>query len=270
MSEGRTAQLAYSEQKPLMSDEAHRRQKARKIVGVLLQHLGREDLGGLTVLDLGCSAGIIASELAARGGRTVGVDIDAPGLARAQREHGETVRFLAADGEQLPFPDGSVDVVVFNHIYEHVVAAEPVVEEIQRVLAPTGVVYLGLGNRLGVIEPHYRLPFLSYLPAGPADRYVRAFHRAERYHERFRTRRGLRRLFAGLTCWDYSLAIVREPSRFAAADVVHGPLGSAVSALPTPVLSALLPVFPTYVWVGGKSAAGPRGAVLGTPVRRVT
>ena len=73
-----------------------------------------------------------------------------------------------------------------------------------------------------------------------------------------------------MTCWDYSLAIVREPDRFAAADVVHGPIGSAVSALPVAALAALLPIFPTYVWVGGRTAAGPRGATLRTPVRRVT
>ena len=65
--------------------------------------------------------------------------------------------------------------MVLNHIYEHVVDPDAVLREIRRVLAPDGVVYLGLANRLGVVEPHYRLPFLSWLPHGPlADRYVRA------------------------------------------------------------------------------------------------
>ena len=53
-----------------------------------------------------------------------------------------------------------------------------------RVLADNGVLYLGLGNRLGIIEPHYKLPFLSYLPPSLADRYVRASGRADHYYER--------------------------------------------------------------------------------------
>lgn len=266
----RGAQLAYSELKTLMADEPHRRAKARKIVGVLQHFLGVADFADLTVLDLGCSAGIIASELAAQGARTVGIDIDAPGLAKAQRDHGGAVQFLAADGERLPLADGSVDVVVFNHIYEHVVSPEPVVAEIRRVLAPHGCAYLGLGNRLGVVEPHYRLPLLSYLPPRLADRYVRASGRAGQYHERFRTRAGLRRLFGDLICWDYSLAVVREPGRFAATDVVRGRLGAVVGATPPALLRAALPVFPTYIWVAGRDERGPRGEPLSVPVPRVT
>ena len=74
--------------------------------------------------------------------------------------------------------DGSVDVCVFNHIYEHVVDPDAVMAELHRVLADERVLYLGLGNRLGVMEPHYRLPFLSYLPRPMADRYMRVTGRA--------------------------------------------------------------------------------------------
>ena len=262
----RAAQLAYSEQMAVMLDEESRTRKARKISAVLLHFLGRTDFQGLTVADVGCSAGYIADSIAQQGGRTIGIDIDVPGLAGAQARFGSQVSFLCADGEQLPLPDGSVDVVVFNHIYEHVVDPEAVLADVRRVLAPHGVVYLGLGNRLGIMEPHYRLPFLSYLPPALADRYVRAFHRADSYYERFRTRAGLRRLVSGFaSVWDYSLPVLVEPERFHAEDLVP----ASLRGLPPSVWRAGLPLLPTYLWVGSLSTAGPAGAALAVSPSRV-
>src|SRR5690242_13831723 len=61
----RVAQLAYSEFQSAMLDEGKRRRKAAKIIAVL-EHF-RGPLGGLTVADIGCSAGFIADELAEAG-----------------------------------------------------------------------------------------------------------------------------------------------------------------------------------------------------------
>lgn len=250
----RAEQLAYSEQMAAMLDEEGRRQKAAKILAVLCHFLGRADLAGLRVADVGCSAGFIADELAGAGaGSTLGVDIDVPGLARAQQRFGSRVSFLCANGERLPLADGSLDVIVFNHIYEHVLDPDAVVAELYRVLADDGVLYLGLGNRLGVMEPHYKLPFLSYLPPALADRYVRATGRADHYHERFRTRPGLRRMLRAFSVWDYTLPVLRNPQRFASADLVP----ARVAGMPPPVLRGLLPVVPTYVWVATKTFQRP-------------
>ena len=253
----RTAQLAYSEQMAAMRDEQGRRRKAAKILAVLRHVLGRADLSGLTVADVGCSQGFIADELAGAGAaQTYGVDIDVPGLAVAQQRFGERVRFVCAAGEALPLPDASVDVAVFNHIYEHVVDPDAVLADVRRVLRPDGVLYLGLGNRLGVMEPHYKLPFLSYLPQVAADRYVRAFGRADHYYEQYRTRPGLRRMLAGWHVLDYTLPVLAQPQEFADDGLVPGP----VSRLPGAALAALLPVLPTYLWVASPSAltaAGP-------------
>src|SRR6266550_2020140 len=196
MTAERKPQLAYSESMAKMLDEQHRRTKARKILSVLRHFLGRADLDGLVAADIGCSAGFIADELAAAGARTLGLDIDVPGLAAAHGRFGRQVSFLCAAGERMPLPDKSLDLVVFNHIYEHVVDPDAVVADIHRVLKPDGVAYLGLGNKHQIIEPHYRLPFLSWLPRRLADRYVRAFGRAEEYYEQYRTRSGLERMLA--------------------------------------------------------------------------
>ncbi|MBB4705884.1 class I SAM-dependent methyltransferase [Sphaerisporangium siamense] len=279
MGRERVAQLEYSEFQAAMLDEAKRRRKAAKIIAVLAHFLGRDAgdgpvLDGRRVADIGCSAGFIADELAAAGAeRAFGIDIDVPGLRKAAERFGKRVAFVCADGTALPFPDGSMDVLVFNHIYEHVVDPDAVIKEMRRVLADDGVLYLGLGNRLGVIEPHYKLPFLSYLPPALADRYVRSFGRADHYYERFRTRGGLRRMLAGFHVWDYSLPVLASPERFAGAELFPGPAGRAAQATlaraPRAALRALLPVVPTYLWVASKTPRRPLGPALPQPPQRV-
>ncbi|MEU8172838.1 class I SAM-dependent methyltransferase [Microbispora hainanensis] len=273
MSAERAAQLEYSEFQAAMLDEDKRRRKAAKIIAVLAHFLGRdaakpgEALAGLTVGDVGCSAGFIADELAAAGARrTLGLDIDVPGLRKASDRFGGRVGFVCADGSRLPFPDGSIDVLVFNHIYEHVVDPDAVIADMHRVLSDDGVLYLGLGNRLGIMEPHYKLPFLSYLPPAAADRYVRAFGRADHYYERFRTRPGLRRMLADFHVWDYTFPVLAAPERFAGGELFPGAVGRAAKATlertPRPALRALLPVVPTYLWVATKTPRRPLGAPL--------
>jgi hypothetical protein len=117
----------------------------------------------------------------------------------------------------------------------------------------------------GVVEPHYRLPFLSYLPYGVADRYVRATGRADRYHERFRSRAGLARMLRDFTVWDYTYSMLAEPDRFAGDRDVPGP----VAALPMPVLRALRPIIPTFLWVATTNDTPPAGPPLAAAPERV-
>lgn len=257
----RRPQLAYSEIETRTLDEAKRRRKAAKLIAVLAHFLGRERFDGLLVADLGCSAGYICDALADTGASVLGLDIDGPGLGRANERFGERVTFVCGDGSRLPVASKSLDVLVFNHIYEHVVDPDAVLAEIRRVLAPDGVAYLALGNRLGIMEPHHRLPFLSYLPPQLADRYVRLAGTGDSYYERYRTRWGLRRMVRDLHVWDYTLPVMTEPSRFRSGEV----LPAGVAHAPRGLLRAGMPLVPTYVWVATPSPLGPRGPRLTVP-----
>ena len=254
----REEQLAYSEIMAKMLDEEARRKKAAKIVAVVRHALGVDSLEGLRAVDVGCSAGFIADELALAGATTSGVDIDEPGLEKARERFGDRVDFQLARGEDLPFDDDSVDVAVLNHIYEHVVDPAAVVADIHRVLRPGGLLYLGVGHRWQVIEPHHRLPFLSWLPRGAADRYLRLTGKGDHYYERYETPAGLRRLFAAYDVWDYTLPVLADPQAFSADDNVP----EWAAKVPARALAAALPLVPTYVWAAFKGPATPAGPAL--------
>ena len=131
--------------------------------------------------------------------------------------------------------------------------ADAVVAEIRRVLRPDGVAYLGLGNKYMLMEPHYRLPLLSWLPQRLADAYVRRTGKADVYYEQHRSRSGLRRMLRGFHVYDYTLPVVRHPEVFGSGDQVPG----AVARLPLPVLQALSGIVPTYVWLATKQVHPP-------------
>ncbi|MEO5609475.1 MAG: class I SAM-dependent methyltransferase, partial [Ornithinibacter sp.] len=143
---------------------------------------------------------------------------------------------------------------------------EAVVADIHRVLTPGGVLYAGVGHRFQLIEPHHRLPFLSWLPQGAADRYMRLTGKGEHYYERYATPSGLRRLFAAYDVWDYTLPVLADPASFSAGDNVP-PWAARV---PQRAMAAALPLVPTYVWAAFKSASTPAGPSLRVPPRHVS
>lgn len=248
-------QREWSKDHPRMLDHDFRARKARKILAVLREALAGRDLASLRVLDVGASAGIIAGELGRVFGEVVGIDIDEEGIRRGRQFlTGPNQELRVGDAMNMPFEDESFDVAVLNHVYEHVPDAARLFEEVSRVLRPGGVVYVGAPNRLAPVEPHHKLPGLSWLPPRAADLYLRLARKGDRYYERPRTFGGLKRLTAPFELEDWTLRIVRDPARYAAEDVVRP--GSVVTRLPEAVLALLHAFVPTYILVLRKPSAG--------------
>lgn len=101
-----------------------------------------------------------------------------------QRVVKDGFEFRLVRDTNLPFPDGVFHVVLSNHVIEHVgdfEAQKNHLKEMRRVLSSDGVGYLATPNRWMVVEPHYRLPFLSWLPRPMRHRYVQLMKRGENY-----------------------------------------------------------------------------------------
>jgi arsenite methyltransferase len=100
---------------------------------------------GQRVLDVGCGAGtdsLVAAQMVAPDGAVTGIDMTDEMLAKARagaRElEAENVEFVAGEAEDLPFDDGSFDVVISNGVIDLVPDKDAVFSEILRVLRPGG------------------------------------------------------------------------------------------------------------------------------------
>jgi ubiquinone/menaquinone biosynthesis C-methylase UbiE len=96
----------------------------------------------------------------------------------------EGYRYHQVQGTQLPFADETFDVVLSNHVIEHVGgegAQRAHLADLRRVLRPDGVGYLAVPNRWMLVEPHYRLAFLSWWPRAWRTPYLRAMRKGEVY-----------------------------------------------------------------------------------------
>lgn len=167
---------------------ASRRDRAKVVL-----HLVRDRIAhAKAIADIGSGTGIMKAALEVESGKPIyGFDLDVPFVT-------DRSRMIGADACRLPLRDEAFDLVLLNHIYEHVGDQAGLFREVWRVLSPGGAAYVSAGSKFAVIEPHYRLPFLSWLPRRVADGYLRASGRGESYEGvRFMTYRGLHDLMAG-------------------------------------------------------------------------
>lgn len=100
------------------------------------------------VLDVACGDGFGVRMVAEHCASVVGVDLDEPSiaLARSRDPDGE---YIVADATRMPFGDQEFDAVLSMETLEHV-PPHPFLEEVNRVLAPGGLLILSTPqNRLG-------------------------------------------------------------------------------------------------------------------------
>ncbi len=145
-------------------DKASRIKKAQKIVEIFES---TKSLKGKRVLDIGTGSGYIAHALSIRAKDVVSVDI----IDDRKIKEGYTQKIVT--NELLPFKDKQFDFVVTNQVLEHVPDQPKHVSEIRRVLKDDGVVYLASPNKWWTTDPHYKLPFISWLPRPIASFYLK-------------------------------------------------------------------------------------------------
>lgn len=152
--------------------------KAQKIERLLALDAGTKPI---RLLEIGCGSGGIAHYFGTHpSGRfsVQAVDVVDSRLLT------EGFEFATVVGAELPFPEDSFDIVLSNHVIEHVGDESQQLRhlsELKRVLASEGQGYLAVPNRWMLVEPHFRLAFLSWLPKRGRSAYVRLMRRGEYY-----------------------------------------------------------------------------------------
>lgn len=187
--------------------------KARSIGAVLADYLGGP-IKGQRVLDIGCGNGGIA-EYFAEQNSVAGVDV-----ADQRKTPDDCFEFHLVSDETLPFEDDEFDIVVSNHVIEHVGDQELHLKEIRRVLKSGGSAYFATPNKSSpIMEGHVGNEMvLKYREMGPL------IHRC------------------GLEAKEYGVDVAHRPDYF------EGEVQWAKS-IPTPILKLMRPLFPSHIFV---------------------
>jgi len=129
--------------------------------------LGPQDLRGANVLDLGSGYGGRTVHYAEQGAAMVtGIEISDAMVARsarfAQSRGATNVRFLRAFAEDLPFANGSFDIVLSFDVMEHVDDPVLALRELRRVMRSGSHAWLIFPTFLGARASH--LDYLTQIP----------------------------------------------------------------------------------------------------------
>jgi ubiquinone/menaquinone biosynthesis C-methylase UbiE len=128
---------------------------------------------GGRVLDAGCGGGGMPLSLAEEADWVVGIDIEPrvgqAGVRLAHERRMSNLAFARADGQALPFRDGTFDLVLSHAVIEHVADAPRYLRECARVLRQGGWMYLSTAPYLsfaGAHLPRLKIPVPLHLLVG--------------------------------------------------------------------------------------------------------
>ncbi|MCL7488658.1 MAG: class I SAM-dependent methyltransferase [Desulfobulbaceae bacterium] len=229
-----------------MFDVAARQRKAKTMISVLEDYFGCS-LNRFDLLNVGGSTGIIDHYLSSHFHQVIGIDIDENAISHAKREFKkENLIFEIGDAMKLRFADNTFDVVIFSQVYEHLPNSQTAINEIHRVLKPSGVCFFAANNRLMWNEPHYNLPLLSVIPRFVAHYYMRVAGRGNHYYEKHFTFWGLKKLVSPFTLIDYTKAIIASPGKYHADYMISSGCKAKLAAF---MVNNFYWLFPGYIWI---------------------
>lgn len=201
----------------------------------------------IRLLEIGCGSGGIAHYFASH--KILSCNVTAVDVTD-NRQVREGYDYHQVQGVELPFNSESFDVIISNHVIEHVGDSHAQLKhlkEIRRVMQPEAIGYLAVPNRWMLTEPHYRVKFLSWLPPSWRSPYLRWLGKGKFYDceplgiselESILARSGLAYRNLSIEGWRATFDIER-PDQFSTC---------TLAAVPDALLRPLLPIIPTLIY----------------------
>lgn len=115
----------------------------------LVKKILKEGIGSTgQILDVGCGSGFLSNALAKEGFKVTGIDLSCEKLKEAQaQDNTNSVRYIVANPQCLPFRPGTFDVVTAMDFLESSAQCDQVINEMSRVLKPGGLFFYHSINR---------------------------------------------------------------------------------------------------------------------------
>ena len=165
---------------------------------------------GRRVLEVGCGAGTDLARFARGGAIVSGVDLSSSAIALAKRnfeQQGLDGDLREADGERLPFADGSFDLVYAHGVVQYTPNPRALVAECRRVLVPGGEAVFQVYNRVSWLNAlsklmkvpleHEDAPVLEKYSASEFRALLDGFRDVRLVYERFPVKSRLHRGWKG-------------------------------------------------------------------------
>jgi SAM-dependent methyltransferase len=119
---------------------------------------------GKRVLDVGCGNGYVLAQYARHGAEVHGIDLTETALSLSRRRFelaGLSGTFQRTDGDTIPYPDATFDIVCSMGVLHHIEDPRPMLAEMRRVLRPGGEIIVMMYHRHSwkhlVVHPLKRL-----------------------------------------------------------------------------------------------------------------
>ncbi len=167
----------------------------------LLRLVDFDGYRGRRVLDVGCGAGVDLARFAKGGAVVTGVDLSSSAIALARQnfeQQGLQADLRVADGEHLPFPDDTFDLVYAHGVVQYTPDCRRLVDECRRVLKPGGEAVFQVYNRISWLNAlsklmkvpleHGDAPVLRKYSAGEFRTLLGGFREVRIVAERFPVR----------------------------------------------------------------------------------
>tara|TARA_B100001989_G_scaffold252999_1_gene237418 strand:+ start:4448 stop:5209 length:762 start_codon:yes stop_codon:yes gene_type:complete len=236
----------FSQKYQQMFDVGVRIKKSKKTLAILNDFLNTTN--NLDLLDLGCSTGIMTDQYSKQFRKTLGIDIDMSAIDYAKKNYeNKNLTFQNCSYDDLTLSNKKFDVVICSHVYEHVDNPDDLFDKIYNLLKKGGICYLVAGNRHKIIEPHFKLPFLSYLPRKLGNLYVKIAKKDGQYYQKHLSLRKLKKLVYKFKIHDYTIKTIKFPIEFSSDDLVKDKsIKQKVYLFFSKIFYFLIP---TYIWI---------------------